>query len=175
MNSPITEGLSRTDDRNLVGFGVGCAIVAVVALYTIFLLQVQTSDGHLSPGENQDLEVADVLGDLETFLSTKSSGPTSEVLRKTRLYEFLEHTSENRLAALLRQSEDIEDSTWRNTIQSSTLRRLTAINPLKALNLSSSYPKRTTKMVGRDRLQRVVSHGLVRCRDRRNQASRRRS
>lgn len=126
---------------NLVGFGVGCAIVAVVALYTIFLLQVQTSDGQESPSENLDSEVADVLGDLETFLRTKSSEPTSELLRKTRLYEFLEHTSENRLAALLRQSEDIEDSTWRNTTQSSTLRRLTAINPLKALNLSSSYPR----------------------------------
>lgn len=126
---------------NLVGFGVGCAVVAVVALYTIFLLQDQTSDGQLSPGEDQDSEVADVLGDLETFLSTKSSGPTSELLRKTRLYEFLEHTGENRLAALLRQSEDIEDSVWRNTTQSSTLRRLTAINPLKALNLASSYPR----------------------------------
>ena len=58
---------------NLVGFGVGCAIVAVVALYTIFLLQVQTSDGQVSPGEDQDLEVADVLGDLDTFLITRSS------------------------------------------------------------------------------------------------------
>ena len=126
---------------NLVGFGVGCAIVAVVALYTIFLLKVQTSDGPVSPGENQDSEVADVLGDLETFLSTKSSGPSSELLRKTRLYEFLEHTNENRLAALLRQSVEIEDQVWRSTTQTLTLRRLAAVNPLKALNLASSYPR----------------------------------
>lgn len=126
---------------NILGFGIGCAIVAVVALYSIFLLQIQTSDGQVSPDENQDSEMADVLGDLETFLSTKSSGLTSELIRKTQLYEFLEHTSENRLAALLRQSEEIEDQSWRSATQSLTLRRLVAINPQKALNLVSSYPR----------------------------------
>ncbi len=123
-----------------LGFGIGGALVAVVALYWIGLLQLQSPDGQQSAVRNVDSGVANVLEDLDGFLAANSSGDTSTLLRKTKLYEFVQKTSETRLTALLRQSADIEESSWRRTTQDSTLRRLTAINPQKALNLASSYP-----------------------------------
>lgn len=125
----------------ILGFGVGGALVVVVALYWIGLLQLQSPDGQQSSVQDVDSDVANVLEDLDSFLAANSSGDTSGLLRKTQLYEYLEKTNENRLAALLRQSANIEDLSWRRTTQESTLRRLTAINPQKALNLASSYPR----------------------------------
>ncbi|MXW54606.1 MAG: hypothetical protein F4X44_01980 [Gammaproteobacteria bacterium] len=128
-----------------LGFGIGGALLAVVALYWIFLLQLQSPDGQRSVVQDVDSGEANVLEDLDSFLAVNSSGDTSALLQKTQLYEFLQKTSENRLAALLRQSADIEESPWRRTTQDSTLRRLTAINPRKALNLASSYPREERK------------------------------
>ena len=129
----------------IVGVGLGCVLVAAVALYSTFLLQVQSEDGRASQSDNLESVEDNVLEDLKSFLGTNPSGESSEFVRKTQLYEFLERTSENRLAVLLRQSENIDDQSWRHTTQSLTLRRLTATNPHKALNLASSYPREQRK------------------------------
>lgn len=124
----------------IIGFVIGVVLVAAVALYWIGLLHMQPADDRLDPDQDPIPQMATSLFDREILSISQSTETTSGFLRKSRVYEILEQADEEQLLDLMIQSEVLEDESWRQAIQSFTLRRLAAISPQKALSLSMPYP-----------------------------------
>ncbi|MXZ44195.1 MAG: hypothetical protein F4Z01_04350 [Gammaproteobacteria bacterium] len=128
----------------IVGLLFGCSVTSIVVLGIVYLLDTKADDNATNKVLDKLADIVessdsddDLNASFEEFLDTNNTATQSESRfnRKTTLYSMLVRSDYGQLLKLLSRSSFIPNSTWRMEIQSAIFRRLTTIDPDKALDL----------------------------------------
>ncbi|MXW06970.1 MAG: hypothetical protein F4Z87_02370 [Gammaproteobacteria bacterium] len=128
-------------------FGGVFVSIAVIGIASLFGTRAESSINSLSLDTSTEVGVSmessdDLQAGVEQFLDSiaNSAQQESRFTRKATLYSILMRANVRLLVVFFEDSQSVSNNVWRQEIQTAILRRLTMIDPGKALDLALTLP-----------------------------------